>query len=496
MVAGAAGVKSHSPLPEVPRGGPLAASLQDDGGVEVPITEMSPPRTFSPASVMPSSGPAAAPALGAAAAPEALVAAAAGLTGGASPQQQQQWQQLSSPQQQQWHQGQAAVPGLWPSPPLQQQQQPQKLPFQQVSSRTQQQQQQLQEHKCGQGLAREGVLLLQQQQQQQLWPGRDTVGLASQQQQQQGMLSTGGGALTPGRSLPPRPPEPSGGAAVATGNEQAGNESGRRRSSRAKAPAAPANAGGGGGAGAASRCSSPQVVSEATAAAAAAATGADEEGTIGRGGEKGGSGRSLRSRDGSRKKPGTYAEFDKDTEEEEEEEEAAQDGSESEAEQQPWMSALDLTTEGAAQEGGVHGGVAGTRLLWWRTLAQRSVGIAMLPRDMTRRLARKGGRASPGQGVRWKSGKPLPQLSPRLRWITAVQRCSSTAQLALQMRVLDTLINWEALKRPNTEAADPEWFHASVTSRRRAPEALGGNEYLVVRPYDTGYPWGVVAASK
>ena len=476
MVGGGDGNKAGSPLPKgqiVSRSPRLS---QDDGGVEVPITEMSPPRNSSTPSVVPRPSPAAAP-----------VAAV-------SPHHQQ-WQQLRGPQQEYQNQQQLQQPmiqELWPSPQqLRQphlQSQPQKLPFQQVGSQYEQQQQH-----WGQARGSDGLHLHQQQ----LTPGRAGRELASQQQQQQGMLSSGFSPLPPSRNLPPRPPEAVGAAATgaaaaagaaagggAAGDEAGGSESGRRRSTGAKATAAAAAAGGGGpgSAGPASRSSSPGAAPPATAAA-------EGRGTAGK---EGGRERALRSRDGTGKKPGSYAEFDKDTEEEEEE---VQGGSESEGEQQMWAS-LNLTSEGPAQEGGVHGGVIGTGFVWWRSLAQRSTGVAMLPRNMVRRLARKGGLASPGQGVRWKSGKPLPQLSPRLRWITAVQRCSSTAQLALQMRVLDNLVNWDALKRPNTEAADPEWFHASATSRRKAPEAWGGNEYLVMRPYDAGYPWGLVTTSE
>ena len=201
-------------------------------------------------------------------------------------------------------------------------------------------------------------------------------------------------------------------------------------------------------------------------------------------------------RDGTLKKA-SYVEIDQDGEEEGDEEEAESSSASEAAEPQGWASLNDLANKGAAAAAAAAPGVAltpGTHLMWSRSPAQRSSGLAMLPNDMARRLARKGGLTAPGPGVRWKHGKPLPQLAKRLRWVTAVERCTSTAQLALQMRVLDSLINWEGLKRPTHEGQDPEWYHANITARRGA---AGGREYLVVKPHHTGNPFlGMVTASK
>lgn len=121
----------------------------------------------------------------------------------------------------------------------------------------------------------------------------------------------------------------------------------------------------------------------------------------------------------------------------------------------------------------------------------------MLPTEVARRLGRRAGAAHPGPGVRFKSGRPQPLISKRLRWIAAVERCTSLSQLALQLRQLEGTIDWEALKRPSSDAVAPEWANASIQERRgeEFKAALEGYEYLVTRP--SMHPlMGVIMASE
>lgn len=111
----------------------------------------------------------------------------------------------------------------------------------------------------------------------------------------------------------------------------------------------------------------------------------------------------------------------------------------------------------------------------------------LFPQAMTRHLARKAGWVRARPGVLYKPDLVVPQTSQRLQWVSITQHATSTAELALQLRILDSVIDWDALKKPAAESACPQWFHAIVKSRR--PTADGaGFEYLVGNPPNQGDP--------
>ncbi len=158
---------------------------------------------------------------------------------------------------------------------------------------------------------------------------------------------------------------------------------------------------------------------------------------------------------------------------------------------------------------------------WLRTCRERAEDHLALPPQMVCRLARRGGLAHPGPGVRFKKREPHgPILTRRLRWVSSTLRARSAPALALQLRQLHAAIQWDAIKRPPpgapppppppagsaaatdavlaAEAAaaagvpppeSPNWQGAAVRGRRPARVRVG-YEYLVgvpARPMGGGH---------
>lgn len=68
-------------------------------------------------------------------------------------------------------------------------------------------------------------------------------------------------------------------------------------------------------------------------------------------------------------------------------------------------------------------------------------------------------------------------LPPRLYWIASVESARTAGQLATCARILDSVIRWEAVKRPAAEAETP-FASATVRSKRLQPDGATW-EFLV-----------------
>jgi hypothetical protein len=151
---------------------------------------------------------------------------------------------------------------------------------------------------------------------------------------------------------------------------------------------------------------------------------------------------------------------------------------------------------------------------WLRRGHERADGALVLPPRMARRLARRGGAAPPGPGVRFKKREPHgPILTRRLRWVASTLRAKGVPGLALQLRQLHAAVRWDAIRRPppgapppppppagSAAATDaqiaaeaaaaagvpapdaPQWQGAAVRGKRGARLPRGGFEYLVGLP--------------
>ncbi|KAL0019631.1 hypothetical protein WJX77_005620 [Trebouxia sp. C0004] len=105
-----------------------------------------------------------------------------------------------------------------------------------------------------------------------------------------------------------------------------------------------------------------------------------------------------------------------------------------------------------------------------------------LPQDAAKRLARRGGIVRV-PNVKY-NAKQLT-LQPRLAWRGAMQAARTASELALQLRKLDSHIQWEALKRPLLDADSP-YASAEVLGRRPAIMGMGW-DYLVQMPLGEGH---------
>ncbi len=92
---------------------------------------------------------------------------------------------------------------------------------------------------------------------------------------------------------------------------------------------------------------------------------------------------------------------------------------------------------------------------------------------LAKRLARHAGlrKLRPEDGIRYRADFDH-HLTPKLRWEAATQCASSGAQLALRLREFDEAVGWEAMRKPASEAGDPEYFHATIFAGRAAAAAV------------------------
>lgn len=74
-----------------------------------------------------------------------------------------------------------------------------------------------------------------------------------------------------------------------------------------------------------------------------------------------------------------------------------------------------------------------------------------------------------------------PGIAQRLEWRAAVQAALSCPELALQLRILDSAILWDSLKRP---AEDGKWAGAEILARRAALRSPGWHYLLRGGPSD------------
>ena len=92
------------------------------------------------------------------------------------------------------------------------------------------------------------------------------------------------------------------------------------------------------------------------------------------------------------------------------------------------------------------------------------------------------------QAARLSGRKPIPGIrykkqawtlsSPRLRWIAEMEAVETCAELAMAVRKLDAVLNWESVVKPRGLASDAPFANATVQGKRPAADG-SGYEYLI-----------------
>lgn len=99
-----------------------------------------------------------------------------------------------------------------------------------------------------------------------------------------------------------------------------------------------------------------------------------------------------------------------------------------------------------------------------RSHAAHLASVNRLPLNLLKKAARHGGR-QPIPGVVYKK-QEWKLLSPRLAWIAEIEAVQTCAQLALAIRKLDSVLNWEGIIKPKGLPSDAPFANASVHGKR------------------------------
>ena len=102
-----------------------------------------------------------------------------------------------------------------------------------------------------------------------------------------------------------------------------------------------------------------------------------------------------------------------------------------------------------------------------------------LPRSVVGKVARKAG-WSPIPGVCYNS-KLKFTISGRLSWAARTEAARTTDQLALCLRELDGVLQWDAIVKPRQENETP-FYYANLLSRRCSESGLGHDYLVQMRP--------------
>ena len=106
-----------------------------------------------------------------------------------------------------------------------------------------------------------------------------------------------------------------------------------------------------------------------------------------------------------------------------------------------------------------------------RSHAAHVASVNRLPLNLLKKASRHGGR-QPIPGIVYKK-QEWKLLSPRLRWVAEMEAVQTCAQLALAIRKLDTVLNWEGISKPKGLPSDAPFANASAQARRCITTADG-----------------------
>ncbi|KAK9168444.1 hypothetical protein Syun_000584 [Stephania yunnanensis] len=106
---------------------------------------------------------------------------------------------------------------------------------------------------------------------------------------------------------------------------------------------------------------------------------------------------------------------------------------------------------------------------WWRggKITKLVFQKAILPHSIVKKAARQGGSRKIA-GICYAEGSVIPKRSRKFIWRSAVEMSNSTAQLALQVRCLDSHVRWSDLVRPEQSFHDGKGAEAEATAFRNA----------------------------